>query len=111
MKALFLPTEDERVDAVKKSIIHRGHDALYPEGKEQFLAEFHICDVVLALGKLTPLGIWLWGYSYGRRKRVRAFKGVTPCFVSRTILLEKWVDEIPEQLSLFSLLQGDPDEV
>lgn len=103
VRALFLPTDYERVDEVKERLAVKGHDGVCTgEDKQAFFREFNYCSVVLAMGNLTPLGIWLWGYTYARRKRIRAIKGVNPCPVTKTVDLDKWLEGLPEQMSLFS---------
>ena len=99
MHVLILPTESSLTDQVISVLEESGHSWVIPDRKS-FFTEFPRSNVILALGKLTPLGIWFWGYCYGRKK-VRAMKGVEPCFVSRTTILEKWLESIPVQLSLF----------
>lgn len=102
MRALFLPTDHERVDEVKGKLTLKGHEGVYTgQKKEAFFKEFRCCDVVLAMGNLTPMGIWLWGYTYARRKTVRAMKGVNPCPVTRTIDLDEWLRELPTQMTLW----------
>ena len=103
VRALFLPTDYDNIDKVKCRLIEKGHEGVYTgEDKQAFFREFNHCSVVLAIGNLTPLGIWLWGYVYARRKKVRAIKGVNPCPVTKTVDLDKWLESLPEQLSLFS---------
>jgi hypothetical protein len=102
MRALFLPTDHGRVDEVKGKLILKGHEGVYTgEDKAKFLEEFQICDVVLAMGNLTPLGIWLWGYTHARHKKVRAMKGVSPCPVTKTVDLDQWLKDLPTQLTLW----------
>ena len=101
MKALIFPTKDLIDDSLIKALADKGHTAFYEEDKERFLKKFKDCDLVLATGNLTTLGVWLWGYSYASRKRVVVITGVNPCIASRTISLEKWLESLPTQLSLF----------
>jgi hypothetical protein len=101
MHVLILPTESDRLDSVLSVLGEKGHSGIVPD-KKNFFVELPRSDVVLAMGKLTPLGIWFWGYCYSR-KRVRVMKGVDPCFVSRKLVLDKWLESIPIQMSLFPI--------
>lgn len=101
MKVLFLPTDDACVKDVQARLSRLGHSSVQTLDKEVFFKELRDSTVVLALGNLTPLGIWLWGYARARGKKVRAIHGVSPCFTGITYNLNKWLDEIPQQQTLF----------
>ena len=102
MIALILPTKDSRIMSLCDTLKHKGHLAVYAPDKSVFMSKFHLCDVVVAMGELEPVGIWLWGYTFARQKRVRVFSGVNPCMVSKTISMDKWLESIPTQTELFS---------
>lgn len=104
MRALLLPTNESGIEEIRSELRRKGHELIAPgEDKERFFRELGRCDVAIALGKLTPIGVWFWGYCHAKRKKVLAMRGVDPCPVSRTIRLGKWLKDLPEQLSLFPL--------
>jgi len=104
MVALLLPSRSENRELVRSTLTAKGHQCLMPTTRMECLEMFEQCNVLIALGELTPEAVWVWGYSFARRKAVRAMHGVNPCMATKTIALTAWLTEIPEQMSLFELI-------
>jgi nucleoside 2-deoxyribosyltransferase len=102
--ALLLPSSDDQ-SAIESALQSLGHSCARPGTKEECLELFYRTDVILAAGKLTETGIWMWGYAFAKQKKVLAFSGVEPCMVSNTVNLNKWLDKIPVQTGLFDNLR------
>ena len=105
MRALLLPNESpaesKRICALIDGKGHYGIDLSSKYSRTSFLEEFGRADVVIAAGQLTQDGIWLWGYSFACKKKVLAVKCVIPCYASRMVNIENWVESLPTQGELF----------
>lgn len=104
MNALILPTRDDRLVEVIKTIADKGHSAeMFQEdgSKMEFLDKLGYYNTLLAFGELLPKGIFLWGYAAAKNRKVIAFKGVNPLFCTHTLNLYDWLNALPIQTRLF----------
>jgi hypothetical protein len=103
VRALFLPSRSAMtVRDLKTKVEALGHYADVPdEALDTLREEIRKTDVVLAVGELTQVGVWAWGFSNGLGKKVVCFTGVLPCLGSKSTSEKRWLKSLPVQGALF----------
>jgi len=104
MYVLFLPTNElATARAAAEEVRKKGYQANFLPSLSvaEYLAELSKATEVVVMGILDNMTVWAWGYATGRKKKVTAIKGVMPCYTKNTVELNKWLEKIPKQLTLF----------